>query len=92
MKPINKLKQNAESTTNNEEAKKTQTEAGTLLDDEKLGAVSGGECEVVCMVIGEQYCKCSGKPVKMDLIGRDSSGRISCYKCPLCGAEEHVYG
>lgn len=91
MKPISKLKQDAELTTNKEDEKKALSKAGTLLDDEKLGAVSGGECEVVRMVIGKQYCKCTGEPVEMVLIGTDSSGRISYYKCPMCGAQEKVF-
>ena len=86
-----KLKQDVEAATNKAEAKKTLSDAGTLLNDKELGTVSGG-CGVVNRIIGDPQCDCSGEYVDMVKIGSDSTGRITYWQCPLCGKEESVYG
>ena len=61
------------------------------LSNKDLEKVSGG-CEVVTMLIGDPQCNCSGERINMVVTGTDPTGRITYYKCPLCGATENVYG
>lgn len=58
---------------------------------DEMNQVSGG-CGTVNMIIGDPQCYCSGEGVDMIAIGTDSTGRITFWRCPLCGKEESVYG
>ena len=91
MKQINKLKPDTESTANKDEAKRTLLEDSTFLDDEKLGAVSGGYGADDLLNKNPQ-CKCSGEPVDMTFIGTDSTEHFSKYQCPLCNKTRVIFG
>ena len=61
------------------------------LDLDEMEKVSGG-CGVFNRIIGDPQSDCGGEYIDMIAIGTDSTGRITYWRCPLCGKEESVYG
>ena len=104
MKLTGDLKKRVEKAETREAARETIADAGMLLNDDELDQVAGGgfvppqrkKVNPPSNIdqegkFGDPQCGCSGENINMIAIGTDSTGRITYYQCPLCGATKNIY-